>query len=114
MITAIALVLVLSSVLGLAGKLLRKKVSSDRDLQRPFECGFPTLNESRISFSLHFFMVALVFAVFDVEILILFPLTIDALSITSWPSIAIYIALIIILTIGLINEWNQLILEWSK
>ena len=104
MIVAIALVLILSVILAVVGKLLRKKAHCDRDLQSPFECGFPTLNESRISFSLHFFIVALVFAVFDVEILILFPLTIDALYLTSWSSVAIYIALIIILTFGLVNE----------
>ena len=63
MIVAIALVLILSVILAIVGKLLRKKAHCDRDLQSPFECGFPTLNESRISFSLHFFIVALVFAV---------------------------------------------------
>ena len=55
------------------GKLVRKKSALDREFQRPFECGFSTLSDHRLKFSLHFFLIALVFIIFDVELIILFP-----------------------------------------
>jgi len=53
--------------------ILRFKLRLDRELRRSFECGFSSMEESRIPFSLCFFIVALVFLVFDVELLFLFP-----------------------------------------
>jgi len=65
-----------------------------------------------MAFSLHFFLVALVFAIFDVEILLLFPALTEAHSSLNWKTISIYSGLILVLTLGLVNEWNQQILEW--
>jgi NADH:ubiquinone oxidoreductase subunit 3 (subunit A) len=100
----ILLVILLAFALGGLGKLVSKKALYDRELQRSFECGFPTLKESRLSFSLHFFLVALVFAIFDVEILILFPFIVDTSSYLQSHLSSVYSALIFVLTLGLINE----------
>merc|ERR1711997_89635 len=64
---------ILALLLLILGKLLRKKYKYDREFQRPFECGFSTFNDYRPKFSLHFFLIALVFIIFDVELIILFP-----------------------------------------
>merc|ERR1711944_8904 len=94
---------IISFLIFLLGKLTSKKGIKDRELQRPFECGFSTLTEQRIPFSIHFFLVALVFAIFDVEILILFPIVTN-FNYRIWSSLIIYQLLILFLTLGLVNE----------
>merc|ERR1712029_1203990 len=79
-ITQLLRIAILSTALLLLGKFLAKKGCSDRELQSPFECVFSTLRSHRMAFSLHFFLVALVFAIFDVEILLLFPALTEAHS----------------------------------
>merc|ERR1712117_714334 len=64
---------ILAALLLILGKILRKKYKYDREFQSPFECGFSTFNDYRLKFSLHFFLIALVFIIFDVELIILFP-----------------------------------------
>merc|ERR1712062_790390 len=64
---------ILALLLLILGKLLRKKYKYDREFQSPFECGFSTFNDYRLKFSLHFFLIALIFIIFDVELIILFP-----------------------------------------
>ena len=63
----------LAVVFLILGKALRKKSLQDREFQSPFECGFSTYNDHRLKFRLHFFLIALIFIIFDVELIILFP-----------------------------------------
>jgi len=88
-----------------------KKSTLDRELQRPFECGFRTYRDFRLKFRLHFFLVALVFIIFDVELIILFPYFISLRASTSFLSVVLFTLLLLALTLGLFNEWNQIILE---
>merc|ERR1719219_2564800 len=69
----IFLYIALSFIFLVLGKLISKKTFLDREFQRPFECGFSTFNDHRIKFRLHFFLIALVFIIFDVELILLFP-----------------------------------------
>lgn len=57
------------------------KNPEDRINQSPFECGFETCHIYRAPFSIHFFIVALIFILFDVELIILFPLITELLSV---------------------------------
>merc|ERR1712053_33373 len=63
----------LAFVFLILGKILSKKSLQDREFQSPFECGFSTFNDHRLKFRLHFFLIALIFIIFDVELIILFP-----------------------------------------
>lgn len=94
--------------------LLSKKTSLDREKISPFECGFNPLNHSRIPFSIRFFLIAIIFLIFDVEIALILPLTLifKFCNIISW-TIRLFIFLVILL-LGLFHEWNQGILNWRK
>ena len=92
--------------------ILSKKIFLDRELNRPFECGFSTKEERRFPFSLRFFLVALIFLIFDVELLILFPFLRNLVYSYRFFGIVIYLLFLIILSLGLYYEWNNSILEW--
>lgn len=117
-ISIILLSLTCRSILALLllalGKIIRKKFKYDREFQRPFECGFSTFNDFRLKFSLHFFLIALIFIIFDVELILLFPFYREYYTHKRLRSIVLFIMFLFILSLGLFNEWNQIILEWSK
>ena len=88
-------------VLSLLGSVLFYKKSPDNSLIRPFECGFIPIGTARSPFSLQFFLVALIFVIFDVELILLFPFIIrNGLTINSL-RVLIYLLFIILLTGGL-------------
>lgn len=94
----------LSLILFILGKAVSKKSGVDRELQRPFECGFRTFNDFRLKFRLHFFLVALVFIIFDVELIIIFPYFISIRVTTPLASVVLLTILLFVLTFGLFNE----------
>nr|YP_009247039.1 NADH dehydrogenase subunit 3 [Macropodus erythropterus]AMW02886.1 NADH dehydrogenase subunit 3 [Macropodus erythropterus] len=90
------------------------QMSPDHEKLSPYECGFDPLGTARLPFSLRFFLVAILFLLFDLEIALLLPLPWgDQLScpLTTfiWAS-----AVLILLTLGLIYEWVQGGLEWAE
>lgn len=94
----------LSLVFLILGKVASKKLRLDRELQRPFECGFSTFNDFRLKFRLHFFLVALVFVIFDVELIIMFPYFINMDVVTPFSAVVLFTLLLFVLTLGLFNE----------
>nr|APD14868.1 NADH dehydrogenase subunit 3 [Ducetia sp. NS-2016] len=106
--------LVLCSVIMALAMILSKKTFNDREKSSPFECGFDPSSSARLPFSLRFFLIAVIFLIFDVEIALLLPMIIIDLwsSIMSW-SIVMMIFLLILL-LGLYHEWNQGALEWAN
>jgi len=77
----------------------------------PFECGFVPNGDSRRPFSIQFFLIALVFLVFDVELILMFPMLVRNLNILSVRAGGFRLFLLIIAG-GLIWEWSQGSLEW--
>ena len=77
-----------------------------------YECGFEAFDDSRMEFDVRFYLVAILFIIFDLEIAFLFPWAISLGSIGAlgfW-SMMIFLA---ILTVGFIYEWKKGALEWE-
>lgn len=73
----------------------------------PFECGFTPKFRARLPFSIRFFLVALLFVVFDVELVLIFPLVTGISILRSLQRRVITFRIILILLAGLAHEWNQ-------
>ncbi|YP_009172458.1 NADH dehydrogenase subunit 3 (mitochondrion) [Cyprinodon variegatus] len=89
-------------------------MNPDYEKLSPYECGFDPLGSARLPFSLRFFLVAILFLLFDLEIALLLPLPWgDQLSSPlltfTWASLVLTL-----LTLGLIYEWLQGGLEWAE
>ena len=77
-----------------------------------YECGFEPFNDSRMEFDVRFYLVAILFIIFDLEIAFLFPWAISLGSIGLYGYISMLIFLFI-LTIGFIYEWKKGALDWE-
>nr|QOQ85752.1 NADH dehydrogenase subunit 3 [Tetraclita japonica] len=102
----------ISSLLIALSTLFSKKTILDREKASPFECGFDPKNTSRIPFSIRFFLIAIVFLIFDIEISILLPLGI--ISNCTPPMIWMSAGGIFLfaITLGLFYEWKESTLDW--
>nr|YP_009925645.1 NADH dehydrogenase subunit 3 [Tropidophorus hangnam]QNH82449.1 NADH dehydrogenase subunit 3 [Tropidophorus hangnam] len=90
------------------------QASPDTEKLSPYECGFDPLGSARLPFSLRFFLVAILFLLFDLEIALLLPIP-WAMGLPQ-PTLTITWAasIIILLTFGLIYEWTAGGLEWAE
>nr|YP_010996929.1 NADH dehydrogenase subunit 3 [Dendrodoris krusensternii]WPH63913.1 NADH dehydrogenase subunit 3 [Dendrodoris krusensternii] len=78
----------------------------------PFECGFDPLSKMRSPFSTRFFLLVVLFLIFDVEIALLFPvLSMFSSNVSTYMSFAL-ILFIFILLFGMFHEWNEGALDW--
>ena len=91
--------------------LLSPKKPSDEKLS-PYECGFEPFDDARTKFDIRFYLVALLFIIFDLEVAFLFPWAISLSGIGLFGYISMMIFLLI-LTIGFIYEWKKGALEWE-
>nr|UPX88427.1 NADH dehydrogenase subunit 3 [Taeniopteryx nebulosa] len=107
------LIIVLAVVMMLLASILSKKSIIDREKSSPFECGFDPKSSSRLPFSLRFFLIAVIFLIFDVEIALLLPMILifPFSSIWIWSSVSLFFLFILLL--GLYHEWNQGALDWA-
>ena len=77
-----------------------------------YECGFEAFSDSRIEFDIRFYLVAILFIIFDLEIAFLFPwaISLGNIGLLGFFSMMIFLS---ILTIGFIYEWKKGALEWQ-
>ena len=77
-----------------------------------YECGFNAFDDARMKFDVRYYLVAILFIVFDLEIAFLFPwaVALDALGIAGLVAMAIFLA---VLVVGFIYEWRKGALEWD-
>nr|YP_009743692.1 NADH dehydrogenase subunit 3 [Notocochlis gualtieriana]QIE12008.1 NADH dehydrogenase subunit 3 [Notocochlis gualtieriana] len=106
--------LVLSCLVMFLGWVLSKRTLSDREKNSPFECGFDPIKSARLPFSLRFFLLAIIFLIFDVEIVLLFPVLASMSVSFSYSLMACCSVFLLILIIGLFHEWNEGSLDWAQ
>nr|QIJ99712.1 NADH dehydrogenase subunit 3 [Ochotona huangensis xunhuaensis]QIJ99725.1 NADH dehydrogenase subunit 3 [Ochotona huangensis xunhuaensis] len=80
----------------------------------PYECGFDPMGSARLPFSLKFFLVAITFLLFDLEIALLLPLPWASQTSNLTLMLTIALLLISVLAMGLAYEWMQKGLEWIE
>ena len=84
----------------------------DSEKLSPYECGFEAFEDSRMKFDVRYYLVAILFIIFDLEIAFLFPwaVVLDDIGLFGFVAMAVFLG---ILTIGFIYEWKKGALEWE-
>jgi NADH-quinone oxidoreductase subunit A len=112
---SIAIFMGLATALGLALLVLPFILAPrnrQKDKLRPYECGFEPFDDTRMPFDVQFYLVAILFIIFDLEIAFLFPwaAAFNEAGLFGFVSVMIFLA---VLTVGFIYEWRKGALEWS-
>nr|AJD22700.1 NADH dehydrogenase subunit 3 [Colletes gigas]QLI42501.1 NADH dehydrogenase subunit 3 [Colletes gigas] len=87
-------------------------LKKNREKSLPVECGFDPLINKRLPFSINFFLISLVFLIFDVEIVLIMPMIFILKNIMPLISLIMFIYFLFMLLIGLLMEWYLGYLEW--
>lgn len=103
------LTIILLGVGFLASKFLRTK--NEFEKQSPYECGFEPFGTAQSVFNVQFFIVGILFMIFDLELAYLFPWIISLGNLPLF-SFFIMIFFLILLTVGFIYEWKKGALDW--
>ena len=94
-----------------AGRLLGPHKPDDEKLS-PYECGFEAFEDSRMKFDVRYYLVAILFIIFDLEIAFLFPwaVSLDSIGLFGFVAMMIFLA---VLVVGFIYEWMKGALDWE-
>ena len=84
----------------------------DTDKNSAYECGFEPFDDARARFDVRFYLVAILFIIFDLEVAFLFPwsITLSETGVFGFGSMAVFLG---ILTVGFVYEWKKGALEWE-
>nr|YP_009643369.1 NADH dehydrogenase subunit 3 [Adrisa magna]AMR75000.1 NADH dehydrogenase subunit 3 [Adrisa magna] len=114
MMTCLMLAMTIALTLMILCSIISKNSILDREKMSPFECGFNPMSSARTPFSIQFFLIAVLFLIFDIEIAIILPIIITMKwSMTSKWIITVTLFLMILI-LGLYHEWKNGMLEWAK
>ena len=111
--------LIIGALVGIAPMLMGWGVSRilgthrpDDEKRSPYECGFEPFDDARMQFDVRYYLVAILFILFDLEVAFLVPwaLVLKELGMTGFISMMIFLA---ILVVGFIYEWKKGALEWE-
>ena len=95
----------------LAGSIIGPR-RPDSEKLSPYECGFEAFEDSRMKFDVRYYLVAILFIIFDLEIAFLFPwaVVLDEIGTFGFLAMMVFLA---VLVIGFIYEWKRGALEWE-
>jgi NADH-quinone oxidoreductase subunit A len=111
----IGLAAVLGSVLVVVPLLIAPS-KPDPEKLSAYECGFPAFGDARMKFDVRFYLVAILFIIFDLEVAFLFPWAISLTRLSGDTGIFAFwsmMAFLGVLTVGFIYEWKKGALEWE-
>jgi NADH-quinone oxidoreductase subunit A len=100
------------AVIMLGLPFLAAKRNSYKDKNSPYECGFEVFEDARMPFNVRFYLVSILFIIFDLEIAFLFPWAIVLREIGTFGYWSM-IFFLLVLTVGFIYEWKKGALEWK-
>lgn len=100
------------AVIALAASFLLGKQNPDPEKNSAYECGFPAFEDARTKFDVRFYLVAILFIIFDLEVAFLFPwaISLNDIGLYGFWSMVVFLG---ILTIGFIYEWKKGALDWE-
>src|SRR5882724_11543818 len=101
----------LSLVIVLASYIIARQ-RPDSEKLSPYECGFEPFDDARSKFDVRYYLVAILFIIFDLEVAFLFPwaATLGAIGMFGFWSMIVFLA---VLTVGFVYEWKKGALEWE-
>jgi len=107
----IAIAMVIGVALMLSAVVIAPK-KPDVAKNSAYECGFDPFDDARMKFDVRFYLVSILFIIFDLEVAFLFPwaITLGKIGVFGFVSMMIFLA---VLTIGFIYEWRKGALEWN-
>jgi NADH-quinone oxidoreductase subunit A len=111
----ILIFLIMGVIFGVVPVILGRLVAPhrpDTDKLSPYECGFEAFEDSRMKFDVRYYLVAILFIIFDLEIAFLFPWAVVLKQIGMFGFLAMVLFLAI-LVVGFIYEWKKGALEWE-
>jgi NADH-quinone oxidoreductase subunit A len=105
----------LSTAFVVLPMLVAKLTGADKpypDKLAEYECGFPAFEDSRSQFDVRFYLVAILFIIFDLEAAFLFPwaVTLGAIGVAGWAAMMLFL---VELTLGFVYAWKKGALEWE-
>lgn len=111
----ILLFILIGIIIGLAPIMLGSLLGPRRPnpvKQAPYECGFVPFNDARRKFEVKYYLIAIFFIVFDLEIAFLFPwaVVLHKLPLSAFIAMAIFLGFLVV---GFIYEWKKGALEWE-
>ena len=107
----LAVAFALASMIVLASFIVARQ-KPDSEKLSAYECGFEPFEDARIKFDVRFYLVAILFIIFDLEVAFLFPwaVSLGEIGVFGFWSMFVFLA---ILTVGFIYEWKKGALEWE-
>ncbi len=101
----------MGSMMIMAGSILGPRRPDDEKLS-PYECGFEPFEDARMKFDVRYYLVAILFIIFDLEIAFMFPwaVVLDQIGIFGLLAMLVFLG---VLTIGFIYEWRKGAMEWE-
>jgi NADH-quinone oxidoreductase subunit A len=100
------------SVAMVAASLVLARQNPNSEKLSPYECGFEPFEDARIRFDVRYYLVAILFIIFDLEVAFLFPwaVSLGDIGVFGFWSMIVFLA---VLTVGFIYEWKKGALEWE-